>query len=382
MIEEEVKLRRVFDLLSRPLWDEESTDAGANVSWLGARDFVVRVDPSISEFFEVVHSFDKSPWFSVQARRVKHCSDLIRFAAIVECETDESTPQDTLPDPAKWPPLRSSKYIDPPFRSIPVPGGTSAREQILGSRRNLLSSFDDGKRKARGHEVQTYHGRVAEAVFRQWLADFLPKRYGVTSGYVVSQGQASGSKFPHYDVIIYDQLESPVLWTESHPDSSSGGASRAIPVQYVRAVMEVKSTFGSQEVRDAMEHLRDLAPYWAGIDSSEQYYKKYLQVNFFTMVIFFDSTSSGYQSPAALSCLVPSPAGPANFYGGIILRGEGQSEDCAAWIKLFRDDKAEIQAHLLWANHAFPMFVFDIIALLDGTYNGRLSSLFAVESAE
>ena len=61
-------------------------------------------------------------------------------------------------------------------------------------------------------------------------------------------------------MIIYDYLESPVLWIEDNPDSSEQGHSLAIPVEYVRAVLEVKSTFCTKAVKDAIEHLSDLRP--------------------------------------------------------------------------------------------------------------------------
>ena len=46
----------------------------------------------------------------------------------------------------------------------------------------------------------------------------MSRRYGVCSGYIVSQGANADQKLPHYDVIVYDQLEAPTLWTEEHPD--------------------------------------------------------------------------------------------------------------------------------------------------------------------
>ena len=52
-----------------------------------------------------------------------------------------------------------------------------------------------------------FMAKVAEAELRKWLSGFLPKRYGVTSGYIVSPGLKSAEKIPHFDVIIYDQLE-------------------------------------------------------------------------------------------------------------------------------------------------------------------------------
>src|SRR5438445_1384967 len=90
-------------------------------------------------------------------------------------------------------------------------------KQFLTSRKEMLDAFDRAREKAKSHEVETYHGKVAEAVFRKWLSDFLPKRYGVTAGYIISQGLSSKEKAPHYDVIIYDALNSPVLWVEEDP---------------------------------------------------------------------------------------------------------------------------------------------------------------------
>ena len=52
----------------------------------------------------------------------------------------------------------------------------------------MLDAYDKAREQARIHEVETYHGKVAEAEFRKWLAGFLPKRYAVTSGYIVSPG--------------------------------------------------------------------------------------------------------------------------------------------------------------------------------------------------
>ena len=69
----------------------------------------------------------------------------------------------------------------------------------------MLEAYD----MACEHEAENYHGKVAAASFREWLVGFLPKRFGVTSGYVISPGSASDEKKPHFEVIIYDALESP-----------------------------------------------------------------------------------------------------------------------------------------------------------------------------
>src|SRR5262245_34828011 len=137
-------------------------------------------------------------------------------------------------------------------------------EQLLTGRREILDAYDRARQQARAHEVETYHGKVAEAAFRKWLAEFLPKRYAVTSGYIVSPGLRSTDKAPHFDVIIYDHLESPVLWVEDNPDSSKQGRSLAIPVEHVRSVLEVKSAFCAKSAKDAIEHLTDLSPLMKG----------------------------------------------------------------------------------------------------------------------
>lgn len=121
-------------------------------------------------------------------------------------------------------------------------------KQILTARDDLLSAYDRARKQARAHEVETFHGRVAEAEFRRWLAGFLPKRYGVTSGYIISPGMDGNCKAPHFDVIIFDQLESPVLWIEDHSDASPQGRSRAIPVEFVQCVLEVKASFSAENV--------------------------------------------------------------------------------------------------------------------------------------
>jgi hypothetical protein len=245
----------------------------------------------------------------------------------------------------------------------------------------MFDAFDAGKRKARGHEVQAYHGRVAEAVFRRWLADFLPKRFGVTSGYVVSQGQRGEVKFPHYDLIVYNYLDAPILWVEGHPDLSEDGKSRAIPVEHVRAVLEVKATYGSGEAKDAVEHLRDLAPFYSGIDHPRDNYKKYLPPNFFCGAVFFDATEAAQKSEAAARHLIPID-GPRSFFGGIILRGEGKAPEESGRIMTLKGEEAgqvSLSTMTVWMVSAFSMFAFDLVAILNGTYNPMfLSSMHAV----
>jgi hypothetical protein len=44
--------------------------------------------------------------------------------------------------------------------------GRQGWEQLLTWKKEILDAFDRGRRYARGHEVETYHGLVAEAHFQ------------------------------------------------------------------------------------------------------------------------------------------------------------------------------------------------------------------------
>ena len=115
---------------------------------------------------------------------------------------------------ARW------RRISHPGLDLPLTG-TQGWHQFLGAKKEMLDAYDKAKDDAKAEEVQTSHGVVGEAYVRKWLRDFLPKRYGVTSGFIVSQGQTDKTKLPHFDVIIYDQIESPVLWIKASPDTKS-----------------------------------------------------------------------------------------------------------------------------------------------------------------
>ncbi|MGD0820981.1 MAG: DUF6602 domain-containing protein [Desulfomonilia bacterium] len=255
----------------------------------------------------------------------------------------------------------------------------------------------------------TFHGKVAEAEFRKWLASFLPKRYGITSGYIVSTGLKSGDKTPHFDIIIYDQLESPILWVEDFPDVSSQGRSLAIPVEYVRCVLEVKSNFSSTTVVNAMEHLKDLLPLMGGPDNPQEKYKLHLSTNFACGLVFFNLKKDNQFSETALSIVI-SGIELRGFFGGVILRGEGHDKALTGRISLLRSEtpiestighdkqsllnlgiaqsvQVSVNQHigsmLMWAEPFFSQFGFDLIAMMQGTYEvGRLSSFYGVGASE
>src|SRR5258708_18998180 len=158
----------------------------------------------------------------------------------------------------------------------------------------MLDAFERSKIQIVNRPTQTGKGPVAEAEFRQWLRHFLPKKYGVTSGYIISQADAITSrnklknKLLHHDGIIYDELNSPILWYESNSDASEQGKKRAIPAEYVCGVLEVKSTFNEKNISYAFKKLNELAPLLAKIDDENEPYKQYIPKNFYMGMVFFE----------------------------------------------------------------------------------------------
>jgi hypothetical protein len=277
------------------------------------------------------------------------------------------------------------------------PLGTQGWRQFSTSREEMLDAYERAIEHASGDEVKTDHGRVAEAELRKWLIEFLPKRFGVTSGNILSQGKLEGEKLPHYDVIIYDQLESPVLWVKDNPDQSQAGLTRAIPCEYVRAIIEVKSAFDSTTASKSVEHLYDLESLLAGVDEPNDRYKRFLPKNVVLSTVFFESRILNLKEALnKLNDLIKL----RGFFWGIILRGEGQPDDLAGSLyrimamppELFSSDQSiivqsdpidhereKVSTMLIWSPFAFSQYVFGLLDILKGNFQpGVMPSLYGL----
>lgn len=283
--------------------------------------------------------------------------------------------------------------------------------QFLTARKEMLDSYDKARKHSKKHKVETYHGNVAEAEFRKWLKNFLPEKFGVTSGYIISQGVSDIKKAPHYDVIIYEKLESPILWIENTPDASDQGRSMAIPAEYVKAVIEVKSSFEHSTVKDAIQHLSELGDLISGIDAPDERYKMYLPPDFVCGLLFYELRKKNEDDYNALSEITKGIE-LRGFFGGLILRGEDHIKEVSGSMKIMRS-KEEIEttlkkgertllrigmsivnsikitdnlyfgAMLDWTEPNFSQFAFDLVAMFNGTYEvGRLSSFHAFGTTE
>ena len=305
--------------------------------------------------------------------------------------------------------MRREENMKPPGEfPIPVQGW----EQFLANRKELLDKYDSASAKSCRRRVKTSHGNVGEAAIRKWLSGFLPAKYGVTSGYVISQGMEDTETIPHCDVIIYDKLEAPVLWIDSSADVSEIGSQRAIPAEHVKCILEVKSSFDSITARDAVSHITQLKPFMQGEDHSDELYKRYLPASFVWGLVFFELREKSAFSKNALTSLLKG-IDFRGFFGGVILRRKESKSSQSGLIELVcsatpvssnighgklkhslfdglaRSDSRPISGNkhissvLLWLEPFFARFAFDLIARLNGTYRaGYLSSFHGFGGAK
>ncbi len=93
-----------------------------------------------------------------------------------------------------------------------TPGEHVGVDALLAERKELLDRYDAVKMKGGYDAVESQHGNAAEDYFRAFLTEFLPKKYGVTKGHVITPGLGYAGDLEGWDVIIYDALESPILF--------------------------------------------------------------------------------------------------------------------------------------------------------------------------
>jgi hypothetical protein len=268
--------------------------------------------------------------------------------------------------------------------------GVQGWREFIAEKHDLLRAYSSAYEKAAGRPIKTIEpGRVAEGVFRNWLAGFLPARYGVTSGYIISPGFTDEVPIMHFDVIIYDRLESPVLWRENNPDLSEQGHSRPIPVEHVLAVLEVKSTLTKATALDAIDKLHQLDPLLAQIDDPDEYYPKYLSSKFVCGVVFFKTDPSNRTS-VLTPLIAPDLRG---YFGGVVLSSATDPYcDEAAQIELtpcedplpetnetvlssviiFPPSREVAGQHFsvlsMWQPNSFAFFAYALLARLRGTF--------------
>src|SRR5205814_679603 len=118
-------------------------------------------------------------------------------------------------------------------------------------------------------------------------------------------------------------LESPVLWQ----DVGSGERSRAIPVEFVRCVLEVKSRATVQSVAEAAEKLSHLKYFASGENNQTEPYPRFLPYAFVWSVVYYELDSSETKKEKLFEPLIGLANEMRGFFPCLVLSGEGKGDD-------------------------------------------------------
>jgi hypothetical protein len=206
--------------------------------------------------------------------------------------------------------------------------GQHGWKEFHRNRKDILAEFDKIIEQTANRPIQVAHGQGVEAYLRKWLTEFLPKKYGVTSGYIIPNIYNDSGTIYHYDIIIYNQFDAPVLWTEGNEDNSTQGKYRAIPAKYVVAIYEVKSRLTKKNVSDALEKL-----------NQTKYFSEQLHLLYSCGIIFIELKESDNNKFSIIKELIKGKD-IFGFIGGMVLRYESD-DSCTALIDIYDVDPKE-----------------------------------------
>ena len=204
---------------------------------------------------------------------------------------------------------------------------------LEAERTKLLQEYDAAVAQAEDDPVKTEQGVSCEASFRSFLERFLPRKYGVTKGYIITPDREYSGPLEEWDIIIYDAMESPVLFVRRNRDENEVAGMRGIPVEYVRGVVEVKATFNKAMAAKATDKLLKLRQFLKTKDEPPQYEETHLPSGFKAFAVFFETkVANSKEYTNALGALAPfwqtDPS--VEFRRGLIIRGQSCPEYSAA----------------------------------------------------
>lgn len=136
---------------------------------------------------------------------------------------------------------------------------------------------------------------------------FLPKRYAVTSDFIIPNELVSDYDLLHYDVIIYDHLEAPVLWMDGDEDTSLQGTHRAI-AKHVYGLFEVKASLTKAMAKQSLSKVSQLNAI-----------RTHLPSRFSCGSVFFDFAPADAQKRDIIRELVDCES-IVGYWGGMVLR--------------------------------------------------------------
>jgi len=270
-------------------------------------------------------------------------------------------------------------------------------DAFLAARKRLLDSYDEAKSKMSDDPVKIDHGLHAEIIFRDWLNSFLPKRFAATKGYIITRSLSYDGPLEEWDILIYDAIEAPVLFYRDTDNKEQ--PRRAIPIEYVRGIFEVKATLTPKNAKLATKKLIHLQQF-VGIDSSTEY-PEYLCDPFICGVVFFETAVANlrtYRRALDSFSAIFQQEPPLPFMGGLVLRSQSETAHSGYLQALASDtplgfsDEFELSSEFQYANgqygcfgclsysvNSFQQFVFDMLASIKGTKTGKVSSFYGLD---
>ncbi len=87
-------------------------------------------------------------------------------------------------------------------------------------------------------------GRANENIIRDFLINFLPKKYDIGTGILIDR---KGNPSKQCDIVIYDK--------EYHPDYFGQKSTILFPVDVVYAIIEVKTSLDQGEIKESIENI-------------------------------------------------------------------------------------------------------------------------------
>ncbi|WP_369014885.1 DUF6602 domain-containing protein [Flavobacterium anhuiense] len=167
---------------------------------------------------------------------------------------------------------------------------------------NLKASFDYSKKIFWDEEKNKLihpgeFGSYREKIIHDWLRLYVPKKYGIASGFVINSRNKISTQC---DLIIYDIHHTPQIQTDENQ--------KFFPIETVLAIGEIKSDINSfTDLKKYAEKLSEIKKMRSEVKNPKPYYKhipgnfdldKNPQDNIFTFLICnkfnFDPTGKNY----------------------------------------------------------------------------------------
>ncbi|MBD3400777.1 MAG: hypothetical protein GF399_10665 [Candidatus Coatesbacteria bacterium] len=306
--------------------------------------------------------------------------------------------------------------------------GTEGWKEFLSNKDRLVNALKESIRATQSRPTSTDRGHTAEDKFREFLIDFLPDKFGVCKGFILPPYPTRKNyTLYEYDVIIYDKYNSPSLLGKADEQGR-----RHIPSNFVYCVLEIKSSFNKNSIILTFNKLQKLdkirntlhpnfvstSVYYKLLDKDLDYYSlldiynsHIIGSHFIGSLILYcpaiDNELTGKISinysrkenkriikPLAKNIengkwatKITEVEGQERIMIGFsmrtnendarIINGPDKLNVCFAYTvfseSIYVEDNYK-SASLAWSYNEFPIFLFDLIRRMEGTYDGKIPS--------